>query len=156
MADTIDIDIDHDKLIGEIGARNSEDHKRSVSAGESRQKIKTFLEDTQLNSQAYSWCRTILKKMDNEDGEMKAMDIIRSLKLALPMIEAHVEGQGSGEMDFDKPAEEPAKADADEADDGVEEGDTVEVEDDERVEFNDAVDETLDDQGNVTPFGARG
>lgn len=82
-------DIEHDQLIDEISARNHEDKLRSSSAGESRQKIGAFLEETGMNSQAFSWCRTILKKPDTA----KAMDVILSLEKALPMVKAHIAGQ---------------------------------------------------------------
>lgn len=86
-------DIDHDKLIDFSLARNREDRERSSSAGESRQKIGAFLEETGMNSQALSWCRSILKKLDKDNGQAKAMDVIRSLETALPMVKAHVGGQ---------------------------------------------------------------
>ena len=91
-------DVEHDKLISFIEARNREDHQRSSSAGESRQKIAEFLEDTGCNSQALSWARSILKKLDKTDGQHKAMDVIMSLKKVLPMIEAHVTGQSTPDM----------------------------------------------------------
>lgn len=88
-------DIEHDALIGFIEARNREDGERASSAGESRQLIGEFLEDTNMNAKALSTCRTILKQKTTD----KAMDIVRSLKVALPMLEAHLGGQ-QGEMDF--------------------------------------------------------
>ncbi|MGL6209130.1 MAG: hypothetical protein ACRC14_04790 [Paracoccaceae bacterium] len=101
-------DIEHDALIGQIEARNREDHSRASSAGESRQHIGEFLEQSNMNSQAFSWCRTILKKPD----EAKQMDIIRSLETALPMIKAHVTGQGTADL-FNAPAAPSYSADAD-------------------------------------------
>ncbi len=114
-------DIDHDEMIDFSTARNREDRERASSAGESRQKIGGFLEKTGMNSQAFSWCRSILKKLDKNEGQAKAMDIISSLRKALPMVEAHVRGQGTAEMfpeaneveqvPFDEPAaEEKPKA----------------------------------------------
>jgi len=96
--------VDHDTLIDQIEARNSEDRVRSSSAGESRQKIGEFLADTNMNSQAFSWMRTILKKPD----QAKAMDIIRSLEAALPMVKAHVSGQSTPDM-FPVDPVEPGK-----------------------------------------------
>lgn len=99
--------IDHDSLIDEIEARNREDASRSSSAGESRQKIGEFLDETGMNSQAFSICRSILKKPDTQ----KAMDVILSLEKALPMVKAHVTGQGTPDMspDADDGPVEPAE-----------------------------------------------
>lgn len=98
--------IEHDELIGFSAARNDEDRKRASSAGESRAKIKEFLDDTGMNGKALSWLRQILKTADKDDGQAKAMDVIMSLKKGLPMVEAHVAGQGTGSLDLD--GEEPA------------------------------------------------
>lgn len=96
-------DVDHDRLISFAAARNEEDAERASSAGESRQLIGEFLEDTGMNGKALSWLRVILKQKKTD----KAMDIIRSLKHGLPMVEQHLGGQQS-EMDLD--AEEPPPA----------------------------------------------
>lgn len=98
--------IEHDELIGFSAARNDEDRKRASSAGESRAKIKEWLEETGMNGKALSWLRQILKTADKDDGQAKAMDVIMSLKKGLPMVEAHVAGQGTGSLDLD--GEEPA------------------------------------------------
>lgn len=89
-------DIEHDKLIGFIEARNREDGERASSAGESRQMIGEFLEQTNMNAKALSTCRTIMKQKTTD----KAMDIVRSLEAALPMLKAHLGGQQS-EMDLE-------------------------------------------------------
>jgi hypothetical protein len=89
-------DIEHDQLIGFIEARNREDGERASSAGESRQMIGDFLEQTNMNAKALSTCRTIMKQKTTD----KAMDIVRSLEAALPMLKAHLGGQQS-EMDLD-------------------------------------------------------
>lgn len=107
-------DIEHDRLIAFCAARNAEDRDRASDAGESRQVIGEFIEETGMNGKALSWARQILKVADKRDGQAKAMDIILSLKKALPMIEAHVAGQGTPDMfpeegDDDQPAE-PAPA----------------------------------------------
>lgn len=83
--------LDHDKTIGEMEARNREDGERASSAGESRAAIKAFLDDTNMNPKAFSWCRVILKA--NDKDQAKVMDMIRSLEVALPMVKAHVSGQ---------------------------------------------------------------
>lgn len=97
--------IDHDELIDEIEARNREDTVRASSAGESRQKIGEFLDATNMNSQAFSICRSIMKKPDTQ----KALDVIMSLEKALPMVRAHVTGQGTPDMFPDTPPVEPAE-----------------------------------------------
>lgn len=104
--------IQHDELIGFSAARNDEDRKRASSAGESRAKIKEFLEETGMNGKALSWCRQILKAADKEDGQSKAMDVIMSMKKALPMVEAHVAGQGNLSFDLDGDEDLPEHHDA--------------------------------------------
>lgn len=98
-------DIEHDTLIAFAAARNDEDRRRNTSAGESRAKIREYLDETGLNSKALSWLRQILKTNEKDDGQAKAMNIIRSLKKALPMVEAHVAGQGTGDMFPDEAGE---------------------------------------------------
>lgn len=93
--------IDHDELLDFIEARNREDKQRASSAGESRQKIGAYLEETSMNSKALGWCRQIIKTNEKDGGQHKAMDIITSMEVALPMIKAHVAGQGTTEMEFD-------------------------------------------------------
>lgn len=88
-------DVDHDRLISFAAARNEEDAERASSAGESRQLIGEFLEDTGMNGKALSWLRVILKQRKTD----KAMDIIRSLEHGLPMVKQHLGGQQS-EMDL--------------------------------------------------------
>lgn len=90
-------EIEHDVLISNMAARNAEDAERASSAGESRSAIGVFLETTGMNSKAYSWMRQILKKKKQADQ----MDIIMSLEVALPMVKAHVAGQGEADM-FDE------------------------------------------------------
>lgn len=110
-------DIDHDQLIDFSVDRNEEDRKRASSAGESRSKIKDFLDETGMNGKALSWCRQILKTSDKDDGQAKAMDVILSLEKALPMVKAHVGGQGTADMDFegDDPAEPDDSIEAEDA-----------------------------------------
>jgi hypothetical protein len=89
-------DIDHDELISFIAARNQEDGDRASDAGESRQAIGEFVERTGMNAKALAWMRQILKA--NNKSQAKAMDIILSVEKALPMIKAHVAGQGTPDM----------------------------------------------------------
>ena len=91
-------DLDHDELIGFILERNADDTRAASVSGISRQKIGEFIDGTGVNSQALSWMRTILKKLPKDNGQAKAMDVIRSLKTMLPMIEAHVAGQSTADM----------------------------------------------------------
>jgi hypothetical protein len=84
-------ELDHDKTIGEMEARNREDGERASSAGESRAAIKAFLDQSNMNPKAFSWLRMILKQ--NDKDQAKAMDIIRSLEVGLVMVKAHVSGQ---------------------------------------------------------------
>lgn len=85
--------VDHDDLIGAIEARMREEYARSSDASESAAKTTQFLEKTGLNGQAFSWLKSILKKLPKKDGQAKAMDIIRSLEVGLPMVKSHVGGQ---------------------------------------------------------------
>lgn len=108
--------IDHDKLIAEASDRNEEDRLRASSAGESRSKIKAFLDETGMNGKALSWLRMILKTSDKDDGQAKAMDVIMSLEKGLPMIKSHIGGQGTAEMELE-PAPASYAADFDVTDD---------------------------------------
>jgi hypothetical protein len=98
-------EVEHDDLITEIEARAREQHERSSDASESAAKVSAFIDKTGLNTQAYSWASSIVKKLPKKDGQAKAMDIIRSLETMLPMVKAHVSGQSTSEMDFGAPAE---------------------------------------------------
>lgn len=133
-------DIEHDKLLGFIEARNREDKDRASSAGESRQKIGTFLDESGMNGKALSWCRQIVKVSGKSDGQNKAMDIIRSLEAALPMVKNHVGGQQAEMFDGEPEPVEPVGDEDDPRvpppDDG-EEGDEEIAQ--ETAEFEDAV-----------------
>ena len=143
--------VEHDALIDHMGARIREEHARSSDGSESAAKVAKLLEETGLNSQAYSWGKSILKKLPKKDGQAKAMDVIRSLKLILPMLESHVGGQTTADMFDGKPPPDGGGETQPEPDDEVEASDGPDiVEDDEQVDFNAAVDEN---EGNVvTPI----
>lgn len=98
-------DIEHDHMIGKFQQWNKEDGARASSAAETRSEIGEFIEDTGMNKKAASWMRMVLKA--NDKDQAKAMDIITSLEKALPMIKAHVAGQGTADMfpETDEPAE---------------------------------------------------
>ena len=99
--------LDHDALIGQITDREREAYARRSDAAESGAMVKEFLEETDLNSKAYSVLAAIVKLVEKKDGVAKAMDVIRSLETGLPLIKNHIGGQGSAEMDLGEP--EPKK-----------------------------------------------
>lgn len=103
---TDDITVNQAQLLEHMFARIAEEVERSSDASESADKTDKFLEQTGLNSQAYSWGRSILKKLPKKNGALKAMDIILSLKVILPMLQDHVENLGGAQMDFDGPQDE--------------------------------------------------
>lgn len=137
MADEQDeIQIEHDQLIDNLLARLREEHERSSDASESASQVKEFLELTNLNAKAYGFAKQILKQLPKKQGQIKALDVIRSLEMILPMLRNHVESQGNIEMDLGEPADEMAAIE------------------DEASEFDEAVD-ALDDDDNVVPaFGS--
>lgn len=139
-------DVEHDKLMAEIDRMSRGEHERASDASESAALTKTFLEDTGMNGQALSWLKSIVKKLPKKDGQAKAMDIIRSLKVGLPMVENHVGGQGTAEMDLEGPQDE---AEGEPEDQDIPES---EAEDAETEEFNTAVDEAMGDDDVVTPI----
>lgn len=150
-----EIDVDYDTLISDISDRNAEDSERAQSAGESRQKIKTFLDETGLHPKAYSFCRMVLKQKKYATQS----DILRSMKEAMPHVEAYVMGNQADMFDnrSEAPEENPDPvefADPDEkpADDYHDDAPATE---EEAAEFNQAVDDVSDDKGNVTSIGAR-
>lgn len=109
--------VDHDKLIAQIAARSAEEYARGSDAAESGALVKAYLDETGLNSQAFAWAKSIVKKLPKKDGQQKAMDVIRSLNAVLPMLENHIMGQGTGEMqltpDDGAEASDEIEADAD-------------------------------------------
>lgn len=139
-------DVEHDQLMAEIDRMSRGEHERASDASESAALTKTFLEDTGMNGQALSWLKSIVKKLPKKDGQAKAMDIIRSLKVGLPMVENHVGGQGTAEMDLEGPQDPPEE----ETDETVEAA--YEPTDAETEEFNSEVDEVMGDDDVVTPI----
>lgn len=109
--------VEHDQLINHMLDRKREKYARKSDASESGAKVSELLDETGLNSKAYNWGSQILGVLDKKDGQAKAMDIIRSLKVVLPMLESHVGGQSTTDMFDGKP---PADA-ANEAETGSEE-----------------------------------
>ncbi|MDE4189639.1 hypothetical protein [Phaeobacter gallaeciensis] len=152
-----------DQLIAEITARVKEARARASDSSESSAKTTKFLDETGLNSQAYRWAMTVLKKMDMKDGQNKAMDIIRSLEVLTPLLREHVNGAGTGEMDLEgpKPKEEAKPAAKTKAaakpkaakPKAAAAKPKLKAVDSETAEFNAAVDKTMGDgKGNVTPI----
>lgn len=103
-------DLNHDELLGTIQRQSADEYERASDASESGARLKEFLEETGMNSQAFGWLKAIYKKLPKKDGEAKAMDIIRSLEKGLPMVKSHVLGQATAEMDFDAPEGDAAEA----------------------------------------------
>lgn len=85
-----EISVDHDALVSHIKARMAEEYARASDAAESGELVEQFLEETGLNGQAYKWGKTIMKKRPKKDGDLKAMDIIRSLEVILPILKAEI------------------------------------------------------------------
>jgi len=155
-----------DQLIAEITARVKEARARASDSSESSAKTTKFLDETGLNSQAYRWAMTVLKKMDMKDGQNKAMDIIRSLEVLTPLLREHVNGAGTGEMDLEgpkpkeeaKPAAKPKAAAtkpkaAKPKAAAAKPKPKLKAVDSETAEFNAAVDKTMGEgKGNVTPI----
>ncbi len=137
-------EVEHDQLISEINRMIHSEGERSSDASESAAETKKFLDDTGLNNTAVGWGKTIVKKLSKKNGQQKAMDITRSLKVILPMIENHVGGQGTVEMDLEGPQEDDGQAEATEP--------VPEPDDPETAEFNAEVDETMGDGDVVTPI----
>jgi hypothetical protein len=98
--------IEHDALIGKIDKWNGEDRSRASSAAETRSEIGDFTEHSGMNPKALSMVRTIKKAALKDGGQAKAMDIIRSLEMALPMVKADISGQQS-EMSMDDDEDVP-------------------------------------------------
>lgn len=100
-----EISVNHDALISEISNRNYEDGERASSAGESREKIKEFLEVTGLHPKAFSAMRVGLKIKK----ESQKLDWLRSMEIMLPMVAAEIRGQSTQDMfdEDEQPAAEP-------------------------------------------------
>lgn len=97
-----------DELITHLSARAAEEHARKADGSESAAKTADFIEETGVNSQALSWGGSILKKLPKKDGQSKAMDIIRSLEVMLPMLKSHIGDNGTLDMDLDGSGDDEA------------------------------------------------
>lgn len=139
-------ELDHDEFLAHMAQTIHEEGERKSDAGESAARTAEFNEKTGMNNQAHSWCRSILKKLSKKDGEHKAMDIVRSLETALPMLRNHITGQQT-EMPLEQ-SDNLEDAQGVDAEADVPTG--AEATDDETAEFNAEVDENEVD--NITPF----
>jgi hypothetical protein len=85
--------IEHDALIDQVQVRVAEQYARASDASESGAALSEFIEATGLNTDAYKMAEKIYKLTKKKDGTTKAMDVIRSLEVIIPMMKVHVSGQ---------------------------------------------------------------
>ena len=93
------LEIDKDKVLEAMRGFNAEDSERASDAGESRQRIGAFLEETSINPKVFSHCRMALR-MKKDD---KRQDWLRSMKAILPLMEEQIAAEGTRDA-FDAPA----------------------------------------------------
>lgn len=146
------LEIDKAKVLQAMQDFNSEDSERASDAGESRQRIGEFLEETSINNKVFSHCRMVLR-MKKDD---KRQDWLRSMKALLPLMEEQIAADGTRDA-FDVPAEAVAQAaqaqgDADLGEDAPEEEVDPEI-DAEAAEFAAATDAVYG--GKVKKFTPR-
>jgi len=106
--------VEHDALLDRIEIQVAKQFERSSDASGSGEELKEFIEATGLNTTAYKFAENLFKTSKKKDGQTKAMDVIRSIKLLVPMMESHIGGQpdmldkAAAELEADpKPAEKP-------------------------------------------------
>lgn len=99
------LEIDKDRVLEAMQGFNTEDSERASDAGESRQRIGQFLEETSLNNKVFSHCRMVLR-MKKDD---KRQDWLRSMKAMLPLMEEQIAANGTKDA-FDVPADAMAQA----------------------------------------------
>jgi len=150
------VSVTYDDLINEISDRNREDSERASSAGESRQKIKEFLDKTGVHPKVFSFARSILKQKKHT----VQMDMMRSVKEVMPLVEACVDGNHGQPDMFDTADEEPVDysepgsiVDDEDAEDPDQDEENF-GEDEEQQEFDAHLGEVADENGSVVPFGA--
>lgn len=164
------LEIDKDEVLQAMQNFNNEDSERASDAGESRQRIGEFLEETGINNKAFSHCRMVLR-MKKDD---KRQDWLRSMRALMPLMEEQIASIGTRDA-FDVPdsakataAERPVDGNLDDDFDDQDEGDSGFDEpapsDDPEIaaeadEFAKAVDEALGaspaPEGNVKKFKPR-
>lgn len=94
------LEIDAGAVLDQMRAFNEADSERASDAGESRQQIGEFLEETGINNKAFSHCRMVLR-MKKDD---KRQDWLRSMRALLPMMEAEIAKDGTQDA-FDAPGD---------------------------------------------------
>jgi hypothetical protein len=93
------LEIDQDEVLQHMQNFNTEDSERASDAGESRQRIGTFLEKTGINNKAFATCRAVLR-MKKDD---KRQDWLRSMRALMPLMEQEIAKDGTKDA-FDVPA----------------------------------------------------
>jgi hypothetical protein len=102
------LEIDTDAVLAKMGEFNEADSERASDAGESRQQIGEFLEETGLNNKAFSHCRMVLR-MKKDD---KRQDWLRSMLALLPMMQEQIAKDGTMDAFDAVPADVKAQAKA--------------------------------------------
>ena len=142
------VSVTYDDLINEISERNREDSERASSAGESRQKIKEFLDATGVHPKVFSFARSILRQKKHT----VQIDMMRSVEEVMPLVKACIDGNhGQADM-FDDPADY-SEPDEFEGDDPDQDPGGFGEDDPETEEFNAALDNVTDETGSVVAFG---
>jgi len=147
--------LEHDQMINQFADRSAEEYARASDSSESSAKTTEFLNETGMNSQAFSWLKAIYKKLPKKDGQSKAMDVIRSLEAGLPLLKNHVQGQSTLEMNLDGPDDAETKpVDEQEPAGEGQEAPDAELSEDEPPsdDFDDQADSVYDEQNVVTPI----
>lgn len=100
---------DPDQLLRNLDKWKSEEGDRASDAGEMRQQIGQFIEDTGLNKKALSMVRALDKMKPN-----KREDTLRSLDMLLDDMKPHWSGQSTADMFDNSPdgAVEPYEPEA--------------------------------------------
>jgi len=159
------LEIDKVKVLQSMQDFNTEDSERASDAGESRQRIGEFLEETGINNKAFSHCRMILR-MKKDD---KRQDWLRSMRALMPLMEEQIAAIGTRDA-FDVPpaakaaAQEEPDALPEEDNDGFPEDEEGEVEtlmgDEAEAAAMEAEAKAFEQdaakyEGNVKPFAAK-
>jgi hypothetical protein len=90
--------VDADRLVSSLQVWKSSERDRASDAGEMRQEIGQYLEDTGLNNKALSIARGLDKL-----SEDKRADTLRSLDHVLTILRPHWDGQSTVDMFDDAP-----------------------------------------------------
>lgn len=98
------LEIDEGGVLHRMRAFNEADSERASDAGESRQQIGEFLEESGLNNKAFSHCRMVLRLKKDD----KRQDWLRSMRALLPMMEREIAATGTQDA-FDGMVPDAAK-----------------------------------------------